>query len=106
MNISQFMSNLMRHLSIPLHFIGILLFNLVQSHTYGQSPAAEKAVEKVIHTFFDGMREGDSSKVSSTMTTDIIFLSSAEKDGEIVLSEGSATRFLSAVGTPHDGSLG
>ncbi|MEL6588876.1 MAG: nuclear transport factor 2 family protein [Bacteroidota bacterium] len=62
----------------------------------------EEAVKAVIERLFEGMYEGDSAKVSSTMGADVKMETTANKDGEPVLFPGSLERFLTAVGTPHE----
>ena len=65
--------------------------------------SAEKEVEAVINTMFQGMYEGDSAMVNSVMGADVRMETTAtNKEGEAVLFQGSLERFLSAVGTPHD----
>lgn len=65
--------------------------------------AGHQAVKSVIETMFDGMREGDSSKVSAAFAKNVqMYSASIQEDGATKLTEGSASRFLTAVGTPHD----
>ena len=61
------------------------------------------AIHQVLSTMFDGMREGDSAKVSSVFRNDVRMYSSFKKsNGEPVLREGKLIDFLNAVGTPHE----
>ena len=61
------------------------------------------AVALVVNTLFDGMREGDSSKVANTFHPHVKMLTTyIQKDGEAGMQEGKAQEFLTAVGTPHD----
>ncbi len=63
----------------------------------------ETAIKNQIHTLFDGMRAGDSSKVSSVFTPTAIMQTVAKsKDGKDQVINGSLQNFLNAVGTPHD----
>ena len=56
-----------------------------------------------ISTLFDGMREGDSSKVASVFLDDATMQTvSKNKEGNTVLNKGSLVSFKRAVGTPHD----
>jgi len=66
-------------------------------------PDDTQAVKKTIQILFDGMYEGDSSKVSSVFTNDIAMATVfRDKNGDPVLTqESSLDGFLKAVGTPH-----
>jgi len=60
-------------------------------------------VQNVIITLFDGMREADSAKVSSTFRKDVtMYTSFTSKEGDLMLEKGKLESFLKAVGTPHD----
>ena len=53
---------------------------------------------------FDGMRAGDSSMVASAFVKDAPMSSVfTNREGKVVVSGGSLSSFLTAVGTPHDG---
>jgi len=68
-----------------------------------QAKGESEAVEKVILSLFDGMREADSAKVSSAFRKDVnMYTSFTSKEGELMLQEGKLESFLKAVGTPHD----
>lgn len=73
---------------------------------FGQSAAQNKDKESIallIDTLFDGMREGDSSKVASVFHSDVtMYTSYTDKEGEKKISKGELKTFLKAVGTPHD----
>jgi len=61
-----------------------------------------KEVQQVITNLFDGMREGDSSKVHQTFMDDVRMLTTfTTKKGEAKLKEGSLQNFLVGVGSPH-----
>lgn len=77
---------------------GLVIFMMVSMMSYSQ----EEAIEKVLLTFFDGMREGDSSMITSILGEEVILVTSFEKDGKIQLKKGSMEEFLTAVGTPHE----
>ena len=60
-------------------------------------------VQQVINTMFDGMRAGDSAKVSSVFRKDVRMYSAYRKNtGEAILHEGALYEFLKAIGTAHD----
>lgn len=60
-------------------------------------------VENVILKLFDGMREGDSSKVAKVFHKNVKMLSSYKnKEGVDTIKEGMLSSFLKAIGTPHD----
>lgn len=87
--------------SLRLFCIFILLSS-IQGTLWGQH-AEHEAVKSVIETMFDGMREGDSTKVSGVFAKNVLMYSASfQEDSTTKLSEGSASRFLTAVGTPHD----
>lgn len=82
----------------------IVLF-LIMACTFTMNVWAqeESEVQNVIETLFDGMRDGDSAKVSSTFHPDAIMETvSMNKEGIVIKNTGSLNVFLNAVGTPHD----
>ena len=63
----------------------------------------KQAVEQTIIDLFDGMREGDSAKVSALFVKDVqIYTSYTNKDGDLVLKKGELDAFLKAIGSPHE----
>lgn len=61
------------------------------------------SIHHLIIRLFDGMREGDSAKVSSTFHKEVkMYTSFTDKEGQLKLKEGTLASFLNAVGTPHD----
>ncbi len=67
------------------------------------NPEDSASINALILTLFDGMREGDSAKVSKVFRKDVkMFSSYTSKEGEKVLREGKLESFLKAIGTPHD----
>ena len=81
-------------------FVLTLLSFTLSPALQAQDEAA--AVKKTIETLFDGMRAGDSSMVHSVMMDTVIMQTiAANRQGKIVLSEGSLQNFLNSVGTPH-----
>lgn len=81
-----------------------LIFLITDVATAQNNVRNEKEdVQQVINTMFDGMREGDSAKVSSVFRKDVRMYTSYRKNtGEAVLHEGALSEFLQAVGTAHD----
>lgn len=59
-------------------------------------------VEALIQEMFDGMRAGDSSRVHKVISDEVGFYTSTSREGKPQLFEGSLSRFLQSVGTPHD----
>jgi hypothetical protein len=60
-------------------------------------------IHELIISLFDGMREADSAKVSSAFHKEVkMYTSFTDKNGQLVLKEGTLASFLNAVGTPHD----
>ncbi len=85
-----------------LSIICVLTLLVSPSFSAAQTPD-ETAIKNQIHTLFEGMRAGDSSKVSSVFYPEAIMQSIAKgKDGEEQVINGSLQNFLKAVGTPHD----
>lgn len=83
----------------------ILLFLTISSQIiWSQSKTADSlAVHQTIIDLFDGMREGDSAKVSSTFDPAVkMYTSYKNKDGQLILKEGKLQPFLDAIGTPHE----
>ena len=61
-----------------------------------------EAVKKVITTFFDGMRRGDSTMVRRTLAQAAVFHGFSGKPGQApTLEIENINEFLKAVGTPH-----
>lgn len=87
-----------------MKFYLLLLCLLVTGSLFAQTQSSEEqAIAATIKTLFDGMYEGDSSKVHSAFTgavnTATIF---RDKTGASVLrQEASLDGFLKGVGTPH-----
>lgn len=62
-----------------------------------------QAVMQLIVKLFDGMREGDSTKVSSVFGSDVsMYTSYTNKDGVEMIKKGELQPFLEAIGTPHE----
>lgn len=77
--------------------LALAVFNQVAAQT------EEAAIKEVIQTMFDGMREGDSSKVHSVFIDKVIMQTIAQNpQGQVMLKDGSLQNFLNSVGTPHD----
>ena len=64
--------------------------------------SGEAEVQAVIERLFDGMREGDSSAVRSTLHPEARLQSAVVRDGRPQLVTGSIDDFVRAVGTPHE----
>lgn len=63
----------------------------------------EAEITKVIFKLFDGMRLGDSSMVSSCFYSEVeMFTSFTDKAGNPHLKKGDLSKFLEAIGTPHE----
>lgn len=87
------------------NLFGFIVFFLMAICSFAQKGdlSDREAVHQVIITMFDGMREGDSAKVSSVFRKDVRMFTAYKKDtGESVLHEGKLSNFLKAVGTAHD----
>ncbi len=87
------------------YFFSFFLVILLSTASRAQTDISRDslAVHQVIITMFDGMREGDSAKVSSVFRKDVRMFTAYRKDtGEPVLHEGKLSKFLIAIGTAHD----
>ncbi|UCE94307.1 MAG: nuclear transport factor 2 family protein [Flavobacteriaceae bacterium] len=94
MNYSKFLSAL-----ILLFFT----YSNIGAQTNGNSEDDKKEVLNVIVKLFDGMREGDSAKVASVFDKEVNMLTSyTNKEGKKIISKGDLSKFLTAIGTPHD----
>lgn len=77
------------------------LFTLGQTLIHAQD-SGKTEVRKVIDMLFDGMREGDSSKVRSVFRPEArMYTSFISKSGDRILQHGNLQDFLHAIGTPH-----
>ena len=87
-------------------FLTVLFLCCLPVIVFGQTETQNKDRESVallIDKLFDGMREGDSSKVSSVFHSDVtLFTSYTNKEGEKKINKGELNNFLKAVGTPHE----
>lgn len=84
--------------------VAIFLFLLCTCHrAFSQQTEEVVEIKNVIQTLFNGMYEGDSSKVHSVFTRNITMATaSRDKSNVAVLrQESSLEGFLKAVGTPH-----
>ena len=88
---------------VILSFLLIVGFALTAQSQNDQKQKDSATVHRLIISLFDGMREGDSAKVSSTFHKDVkMYTSFTDKEGQLVLKKGKLTSFLNAIGTPHD----
>jgi len=86
-----------------LHCLVIMGFGLNVQSQNNLKQKDSAAVHKLVITLFDGMREGDSAKVSATFHKDVnMYTSFTNKEGKLVLKKGKLSSFLNAIGTPHD----
>jgi len=68
-----------------------------------RSDKDQKAVHEVLVKLFDGMREGDSAKVSSDFFRNVaMYTSFKDSQGVERIQKGELEAFLNAIGTPHD----
>lgn len=80
----------------------ISLSPLCQKGIFAQENAKAE-VRNVLDILFDGMREGDSSKVRSVFRPEArMYTSFISQSGDRVLKAGSLHDFLIAVGTAHE----
>lgn len=84
--------------------LGILLscVNTARAQSESLSPV-QKEVFKTIEILFDGMREGDSAKVSSVFHKDVSLYSYAlDPNGKEEIRSMELKTFLMSIGSPHD----
>lgn len=81
----------------------LLVLVLLVGFTASAQKNDEDDIKGVLKTLFDGMYEGDSSKVHSVFTSSITMATvTRDKTGSSVLrQQSSLDGFLKAVGTPH-----
>lgn len=83
-----------------------LIFLLMPTVIFSQDKVegeAYQSVEGIILKLFDGMREGDSAKVSSVFSKEVnMYTSFTNQQGEKLVKKGDLQAFLKAIGTPHD----
>lgn len=84
-----------------MRFIAVIFFLALLSDAIGQV-SEEKQVLHIVDQLFDGMREGDSSKVRTQFLPDARMTTTWIKDGKHVHKQGALDHFCKAVGTPHD----
>ena len=89
----------LKHISATL----LLLAASATSPALAQKASPETAaVKRVITTFFDGMRRGDSTMVRRTLAPAAVFHSFGGEPGQTpTLEIENINGFLKAVGTPH-----
>jgi len=87
-------------------FLVLFIFGCLSAEIFAQQTdrsADEQEVLLLIEKLFDGMREGDSAKVSSVFGKDVLLYTSFnDKDGVAKVQKGELQSFLKAIGTPHD----
>lgn len=94
----------MKYSKIPtLLFLMLLTISNLCAQSNHDPETSKKEVLSVIVKLFDGMREGDSTKVASVFDTEVNMLTSyTNKEGEKIISKGDLSKFLTAIGTPHE----
>ena len=79
-----------------------LLAALATSSAQAQASTAEtKAVQQVVNSFFEGMRQGDSAMVRRTLAPGVVFHVIKKRGDKTELGAENPQEFLKAVGTPH-----
>lgn len=94
----------MKYSKIPTLLL-LILFTIsnLKAQSNSATEADKKEVLDVIVKLFDGMREGDSTKVASVFDKEVNMLTSyTNKEGEKIISKGDLSKFLTAIGTPHE----
>jgi len=88
---------------ICLLAICTLALFLLPNQLSAQGSEDEETIVKAIKQMFDGMRAGDSSMISAVFVRDARMGTAAKnREGKVVLREGSLDRFLTQMATPHD----
>lgn len=76
---------------------------LLPNQLSAQGNEDEETIIKAIKQMFDGMRAGDSSIISAVFVRDArMGTATKNREGKVVLREGSLDRFLTQMATPHD----
>ena len=85
-----------------MRFIFIFSFLVIVGSQSVTAQNSEQEIQSVIETLFDGMREADSSMVSSAFASDAIMQTiSVNQEGEVVKNSGSLPQFLQTIATPR-----
>lgn len=93
----------MKQSSIGLPVLALLALFLLPNAIHAQEADDKAMITKAIQQMFDGMRAGDSSMISAVFVRDARMGTAAEnREGKVVLRQGSLERFLTQMGTPHD----
>ncbi|WP_375436532.1 nuclear transport factor 2 family protein [uncultured Hymenobacter sp.] len=82
----------------------LLLCVLLLPATYATAqtaPVETEAVKQTIQTFFEGMRQGDSTLVRSTFAPGAVFHTITNRNGTTQLVPENPSNFVKAVGKPH-----
>ena len=86
-----------------LKLTGICLILLSSLVIQAQEKPDELEIHALLENLFDGMREGDSAKVSVLFRKDVaMWTSYKDKEGNMILKRGELDQFLNAIGSPHD----
>jgi hypothetical protein len=80
--------------------LSIFLLSLISTKIQAQSD--NTLVINTIKQFFDGMREGDSTKVRAVMAPEARLLTVVEQKGKVMVPEVTLERFLTAIGSPQE----
>jgi hypothetical protein len=80
----------------------VLLGVLAAQPALAQAAPDREAVLMVVKRFFDGMRQGDSAMVRSTLHPRVLFATAVVRQGKAGIELDSVDTFLTAIGSPHD----
>jgi hypothetical protein len=83
---------------LPLGLLGIL----GAQPALAQAAPDREAVLMVVKRFFDGMRQGDSAMIRSTLHPRVLLATAVVRQGKPGIELDSVDVFLAAVGSPHD----
>jgi hypothetical protein len=67
-----------------------------------QQAPDEQAILSVVKRLFDGMRQGDSAMIRSTLHPSVLLATAVVRQGKAAIEFDSADAFLRSVATPHD----
>jgi len=82
--------------------MGLLAVTLLSPLSLKAQTLEEEAVKEVVEELFEGMRKGDSARVSVLFHPEVRMMTAyRDKEGQNVLKEGALQSFLNAIGTPH-----
>ncbi|RAK70182.1 nuclear transport factor 2 family protein [Hymenobacter edaphi] len=74
---------------------------VAQTTTAAPAAAETEAVKATVNRFFEGLRQGDSAVVRSTLAPTVVLRTISTRGGSVQIMSETPQELLKAVGTPH-----